>query len=204
MMITQRYVDHNLPPQSTECNTFTLPYIYHHTTWYIRMMKHVEASYTWWILMCIGWLSLGSRIQTQHDLKSPVYQSFIVPLLLECLKYKLGMPMSQGNIWNLLPSFPNARAGGRHLQLQAVWPLLLFSTSVSSAFTPCGRLCQLAVSLPGAAMCSVSAGCILVGPRDPPGTQHAWSFTGSNKPTLVSKEVFASNKPAYDILNHSK
>ena len=55
-------------------------------------------------------------------------------------------------------------------------------------------------------MCSVSAGCILVGPRDPPGTQHAWSFTGSNKPTLVSKEVFGSNKPApaYDISNSFK
>ena len=37
----------------------------------------------------VYWLSLRSRIQTQHDLKSPVYQSFIVPLLLECLKYKL-------------------------------------------------------------------------------------------------------------------
>ena len=42
---------------------------------------------TWWILFCIGWLSLRSRIQTQHDLKSLVYQSLIVPLLLECLKY---------------------------------------------------------------------------------------------------------------------
>ena len=120
------------------------------------------------------------------------------------------MPMSQGNIWNLLPSFPNACAGGRHLQ-QAVWPQLLFSSFLPlspSAFTQwpvlsAGRICAQRNHV----QC---ISCILVGQGDqgdhwdPPGTQHAWSFTGSNKPTLVSKEVFASNKPAYDILNHSK
>ena len=39
------------------------------------------------------------------------------------------------------------------------------------------------------------------GPWDPPPPQHAWSFTGSNKPTLYSKEKFGSNKPAFRQLH---
>ena len=144
--------------QSTAGNTFTLPYIYH-TTWYIRMMKHVVAPYLMDPLVYIGcpW----SRIQTQHDLKSPVYQSLIVPLLLESISsttWPARHAHESGKYLKSIAFLPNACAGGRHLQ-QAVWPLLLFSTST---FLPLSL--QL---LPGvasfvswpylsAAMCSVS------------------------------------------------
>lgn len=119
-------------------------------------------TFEWWNMLMdplVYWLSLRSRIQTQHDLKSPVYQSFIVPLLLECLKYKLtreACPWVR-EIFEIycLPSPMSAR--GVAIYKKAVWPQLLFSTSVSSAFTRCARLCQLPVSLPSAAMCSVSA-----------------------------------------------
>ena len=64
-----------------------------------------------------------------------------------------------------------------------------------------GRFCQAAVSLVGAPPVYVQCiSRILVGQGDhgdPPPPQHAWSFTGSNKPTLYSKEKFGSNKPAF-------
>ena len=95
------------------CNTFTLPYIYH-TTWYIRMMKHVVAPYLMDPLVYIGcpW----SRIQTQHDLKSlglsVSYSSIVTSERISSTTWPgRGMPMSQGNIWNLLPSFPMPARG---------------------------------------------------------------------------------------------
>ena len=101
------------------------------------------------------------------------------------------------------PPMP-VRAGGRHLQEEAVWPQLLFLPTIlypPLSLQSLGRFCQAAVSLVGAPPVYVQCiSRILVGQGDhgdPPPPQHAWSFTGSNKPTLYSKEKFGSNKPAF-------
>ena len=149
-------------PQSTACNAFTLPYIYH-TTWYIRMMKHVVAPYLMDPLVYIGcpW----SRIQTQHDLKSPVYQSLIVPLLLESISsttWPARHAHESGKYLKSIAFLPQCLRGGSPSTTGSLTPAtvllyLYFSTSVSSDFTRRGQFCQLVVSLLSAAMCSVSA-----------------------------------------------
>ena len=142
------------------CNTFTLPYIYH-TTWYIRMMKHVVAPYLMDPLVYIGcpW----SRIQTQHDLKSlglsVSYSSIVTSESISSTTWPARHAHESGKYLKSTAFLPNACAGGRHLQ-QPVWPLLLFSTST---FLPLSLKILPSVAsfvrwpYLSAAMCSVSA-----------------------------------------------
>ena len=114
------------------------------------------------------------------------------------------MRVTQGNIWNLLPSpqcpacggSPSTRGGS--LTSATVPP---HNSLPTLSLQSLGRFCQAAVSLVGAPPVYVQCiSRILVGQGDhgdPPPPQHAWSFTGSNKPTLYSKEKFGSNKPAF-------
>ena len=118
------------------------------------------------------------------------------------------MRVTQGNIWNLLPS-PQCRCVRGVAIYKRRQSDLSYCSSPQFSTHPVSSELRSVLSSGRISGWCTSCLCAVYqpylgrtrGPWDPPPPQHAWSFTGSNKPTLYSKEKFGSNKPAFRQLH---